>query len=181
MDPSRSSTSATDRDAQLLGIGKQCSHVQCLLIDFLPFKCHHCQQSFCQDHFKVEAHQCSQYDDTKYNRVAPNCKLLSVLATSSIYELGNIGPMCNTPIAVKPGQDPNTRMEEHFSKDCTAMTGKSATKSMPTCARGNCRKVLYTPIKCDVGAFNVPLFYLLTFRLEMQEGLLPISSVPCRS
>ncbi|KAF8349453.1 hypothetical protein F5887DRAFT_1234867 [Amanita rubescens] len=131
MEPSRSSTSATDRDAQLLSIGKQCAHVQCLLVDFLPFKCHHCQQSFCQDHFKVEAHQCPQYDETKHNRVAPNC------------------PMCNTPIAVKPGQDPNDRMEEHFSKDCTVMTGKSVTRSTPTCARGNCRKVLYTPIKCD--------------------------------
>jgi len=179
MEPSRSSTSAAD--AQLLNIGKQCAHVRCQLIDFLPFKCHHCQQSFCQDHFKVEAHQCSQYDETKYNRVAPNCKLLSVLNTTFIYKLGNIGPMCSTPIAVKPGQDPNARMEEHFSKDCTAMTGKSATKSTPTCARGNCRKVLYTPIKCDVGTFNLPLFCVLTCYPEMQKGLLRITSVPCGS
>ena len=180
MGRTRPSTSTTERDAQLLGIGKQCSHVSCLLVDFLPFKCHYCQQSFCQDHFKVEAHQCSQYDETKHNRVAPNCKLLSVPRSSCTDQLDNSGPMCNLPIAIKPGQDPNTRMEEHFSKDCTAMTGKSPTKSMPTCARGNCKKVLYTPIKCDVGVADISLFYVLTLPPEMQEGVLRITSIPCR-
>ncbi|KAF8631008.1 hypothetical protein AX15_002623 [Amanita polypyramis BW_CC] len=131
MESSQSSASAAEREAQLLGVGKQCTHVQCMLVDFLPFRCHYCQKSFCQEHFKVEAHQCSQYDETKYNRIAPNC------------------PMCNTPVAIKLGQDPNARMEEHFSTECTAMTGRGAAKSTPTCAKGNCKKVLYTPIKCD--------------------------------
>ncbi|PFH54085.1 hypothetical protein AMATHDRAFT_136453 [Amanita thiersii Skay4041] len=133
MNSSASSTPAqtAERDAQLLSVGKQCFHSQCLLIDFLPFKCQHCQQSFCQAHFKVEDHQCPEYDESKHNRVAPNC------------------PMCNTPVAIKQGQDPNARMEEHFARECFVMTGKASGKSMPTCSRGNCKKVLYTPITCD--------------------------------
>ena len=68
-----SSSSSQDRDNQLLEVGKQCSDPSCLLVDFLPFKCHHCELSFCQDHFKVDAHKCPKYDESKYNRVAPNC------------------------------------------------------------------------------------------------------------
>ncbi|KAG6909125.1 hypothetical protein DXG01_001877 [Tephrocybe rancida] len=41
-------------------------------------------------------------------------------------------------------------MEEHFAKECSVMTGKSGkVKTMPVCARGNCKKVLFQPIRCD--------------------------------
>ncbi|RDB17982.1 AN1-type zinc finger protein 2A [Hypsizygus marmoreus] len=121
-----------NNNSQLLNIGKQCSHPSCLLIDFLPFKCQHCEDSFCQEHFMVTAHKCPKYDETKHNRVAPDC------------------PLCNTPVAVRPGQDPNARMEEHFNKECSVMTGKSErTRSMPVCARRNCKKLLFSPIRCD--------------------------------
>jgi len=126
-----SSSPAQDRDNQLLEVGKQCSDASCLLVDFLPFKCHHCELSFCQDHFKVDAHKCPKYDENKYNRVAPNC------------------PLCNIPVAVRPGQDPNVRMDMHLEKECSVVTGKVKSKSTPTCARGNCKKVLFSPIRCD--------------------------------
>lgn len=123
---------STSDNKQLLGIGKQCSHSQCNLVDFLPFKCQHCQDYFCQEHFKVSGHNCPKYDESKHNRVAPNC------------------PMCNTPVAVRLGQDPNIRMEEHFEKECSAMTGrKGKTKTMPVCAKSNCKKVLFSPIRCN--------------------------------
>jgi len=121
-----------DRDAQLLAIGKQCSHRSCLLVDFLPFKCQHCQDSFCQEHWKASSHNCTKYDEYSHNRVAPNC------------------PLCNIPVAFAPGQDPNIRMEEHFAKDCSVMTGNSGkTKSANVCASGYCKKVLFAPIRCD--------------------------------
>ncbi|KAF8272220.1 hypothetical protein EI94DRAFT_1796354 [Lactarius quietus] len=74
------STSSPEHDQQILAIGRQCSHTSCLLVDFLPFKCQHCANSFCADHFKPESHSCSKYDETKYNRVAPDC------------------PLCNEPV-----------------------------------------------------------------------------------
>ncbi|KAF8798971.1 hypothetical protein BYT27DRAFT_7202708 [Phlegmacium glaucopus] len=126
-----SSSTPQDRDNQLLAVGKQCSHPICLLVDFLPFKCHHCELSFCQEHFKVDDHKCPKYDESKHNRVAPNC------------------PLCNIPVAVRPGQDPNIRMDMHLEKECSVMTGKVKSKSTPVCARGNCKKVLFSPIRCD--------------------------------
>ncbi|KAH6911403.1 hypothetical protein BKA70DRAFT_1267550, partial [Coprinopsis sp. MPI-PUGE-AT-0042] len=112
-------STSTERDAQLLAIGQQCSHPQCTLIDFLPFKCQHCHDSFCQEHYKVEdGHQCPKYDASKHNRVAPEC------------------PLCNTPIG-------------HLDNECSVVTGRVQAKKTPICARNNCKKVLFSPIRCD--------------------------------
>ncbi|KDR82846.1 hypothetical protein GALMADRAFT_238450 [Galerina marginata CBS 339.88] len=131
MASSSSSNLVQERDAQLLAVGKQCSDPTCLLVDFLPFKCHHCELSFCQEHFKVDAHKCSKYDETKHNRIAPNC------------------PLCNTPVAVRPGQDPNVRMDFHLERECSVVTGKVKAKTTPVCAKASCKKVLFSPIRCD--------------------------------
>ncbi|KAE9383090.1 hypothetical protein BT96DRAFT_844570 [Gymnopus androsaceus JB14] len=131
---SSSSSRATPKaelDGPILSIGKQCSHPSCNLVDFLPFKCQHCQDSFCQDHYKVAEHSCPKYDESKHNRIAPNC------------------PLCNEPVAIKPGQDPNVRMEDHFARECSVMTGHTAKKSKPTCSQRKCGKVLFSPIHCD--------------------------------
>ncbi|KAI0632338.1 hypothetical protein C8Q77DRAFT_1060389 [Trametes polyzona] len=121
-----------ERDQQLLDIGKQCSEPSCLVVDFLPFKCQHCAHAFCGDHFLPTTHHCEKYDAAKHDRVAPSC------------------PLCNTPVAIPPGQDPNIRMEQHINTQCSVMTGKSnKAKSAPTCARPKCGKVLFSPIRCD--------------------------------
>ncbi|KIY50370.1 hypothetical protein FISHEDRAFT_39820 [Fistulina hepatica ATCC 64428] len=126
-----STSSLPQRDEQLLDIGKQCHHPSCLLVDFLPFKCQYCSEAFCQDHYLARDHACPKYDESKHNRIAPSC------------------PLCNTPVAVKIGQDPNVRMEEHFARECSVMTGKEAKKFAPTCESAKCGKVLYAPIRCD--------------------------------
>ncbi|KAH9936365.1 uncharacterized protein B0H18DRAFT_973581 [Fomitopsis serialis] len=126
-----SGSSTPERDAGLLAIGQQCSASSCMLVDFLPFKCHHCSHPFCGEHFLPEAHKCDKFDASKHNRVAPSC------------------PLCNTPVAVPPGQDPNIRMEMHINSECSVMTGKTRKSSHPTCARAKCGKVLYAPIQCD--------------------------------
>ena len=60
------------------------------------------------------------------------------------------GPLCNTPVAIPPGQDPNVRMERHINTDCSVTTGKTAKSSAPHCAKAKCGKVLFSPIRCDV-------------------------------
>ena len=66
------------------------------------------------------------------------------------------GPLCNIPVAVRPSQDPNVRMDMHLEKECSVATGKVNSKSAPICARGNCKKVLFSPIRCDV---RISLYY----------------------
>ncbi|KAH9997991.1 hypothetical protein BJV77DRAFT_940913 [Russula vinacea] len=134
MSSSSSSTPSPsrDRDQQLLAVGRQCSHPSCRLVDFLPFKCQHCANSFCADHFKPAAHSCAKYDEAKFNRVVPDC------------------PLCNEPVPIPPGQDPNIRMERHLSIDCSVMTGRSQkASSTPRCARPKCGKLLFAQIQCD--------------------------------
>ncbi|EPQ54432.1 hypothetical protein GLOTRDRAFT_43402 [Gloeophyllum trabeum ATCC 11539] len=121
----------SDNRDQLLAIGAQCSEATCHLVDFLPFKCQHCNLRYCGDHFKPDAHRCSKYDESKVNRVAPAC------------------PLCNTPVAIPPEQDPNIRMERHIQSECSVMTGKAPKKSSPVCGRPKCGKVLFAPITCD--------------------------------
>ncbi|CDO71425.1 hypothetical protein BN946_scf184909.g19 [Trametes cinnabarina] len=129
---SASGSATPERDQQLLDIGKQCSASSCLVVDFLPFKCQHCAHAFCRDHFLPADHQCDKYDAARLDRVAPSC------------------PLCNTPVAIPPGQDPNIRMEEHINTRCPVITGRSAkAKSAPTCARPKCDKVLFSPIRCE--------------------------------
>ena len=65
------------------------------------------------------------------------------------FSTGYLGPLCNEPVPIPPGEDPNIRMERHLNHDCSVMTGKSKSKAA-RCARGKCGKVLVTPIKCDV-------------------------------
>lgn len=138
-----------DRDERLLSIGQQCSDPHCLIVDFLPFKCQHCDQSFCGDHFKVEAHKCPNYDESKHNRVAPSCMSCHSLVQRRELRLST-GPLCNKPVAIPLNQDPNIRMEQHINAECSVMTGKRRTKSAPTCAKGKCGKVLFAPISCKV-------------------------------
>ncbi|KAG5648374.1 hypothetical protein DXG03_004946 [Asterophora parasitica] len=48
-------------------------------------------------------------------------------------------------------------MEDHIMKECTVMTGKSErARTMPICARGNCKKVLFQPIRCDAASTSRP-------------------------
>lgn len=158
-----------EQDTQLLSVGQQCSESSCLLVDFLPFKCQHCSKSFCGEHFLVAAHHCPQYDESKHNRIAPSCESLDLpLAHLFTYIPG---PLCNTPVAIPPGEDPNIRMERHISTECSVMTGKSGrTKSQPVCARGKCGKVLYAPIACNVRP--APLF----IRVHPDAGCRPAES-----
>ncbi|EKM51865.1 uncharacterized protein PHACADRAFT_102735 [Phanerochaete carnosa HHB-10118-sp] len=128
---SSSSTPASERETDLLAVGQQCSAQLCNLVDFLPFKCQHCSHPFCAEHYLPNQHKCEKYDESKHDRVAPSC------------------PLCNTPVAIPPGQDPNIRMERHINTECSVMTGKSAKSRTPHCARAKCGKVLFQPIRCD--------------------------------
>jgi hypothetical protein len=68
-----SGANTPERDAQLLSVGHQCSLPSCHLVDFLPFKCQHCDQRFCVEHYSVDGHKCPKYDERKFDRVAPSC------------------------------------------------------------------------------------------------------------
>jgi len=155
--------SSSERDTQLLSVGKQCSDPACLLIDFLPFKCQHCQLSFCQEHFKVDAHKCSKYDDRKFNRVAPNCKLVSLpIAWQRLTVFRSVMqyPCCNTS-RTRPqrsdGHSPRERMLcgywQSQGKDnpslCSPYLQEGSVLSNPLHSRffSQMNELLFTPVQ----------------------------------
>jgi hypothetical protein len=182
---SGTSTPDPSHDQALLAIGRQCSKPSCLLVDFLPFRCQHCEEHFCGEHFLPAGHDCSKYDESKYNRVAPSCTFhILPSSVNSSDGLRLLGPLCNEPVAVPLGQDPNIRMEQHINSQCSVMTGKSKkTKSAPVCSKGKCEKVLFSPIRCTVCTTITFEYQRLIVALftEMQERILSTASVPCRS
>lgn len=40
------SSSAPNNDSGMLGIGQQCEHPTCMMVDFLPFACSHCSRKY---------------------------------------------------------------------------------------------------------------------------------------
>jgi hypothetical protein len=173
------------RDQQLLNVGRQCSHPSCHLVDFLPFKCQHCADAFCAEHFKPASHSCTKYDEAKYNRVAPDCEYRSSTFRFRLVQLRLcLGPLCNEPVPIPPGEDPNIRMERHLSVDCSVMTGRSKkANTTPRCARPKCGKLLFAQIQCDVSSFfrsRVPtdrLTLCISFA-EMPSEVLPGTPFP---
>ncbi|KAH8114736.1 hypothetical protein DFH11DRAFT_1688819 [Phellopilus nigrolimitatus] len=121
-----------DGGQDILDIGEQCSARTCGLVDFLPFKCDHCKERFCQEHYRPEYHECAKWDKNAEDRRAIEC------------------PFCSTLIAIPPGEDPNIRVGRHIDEECVVMTGKAVKKSStPVCSRIRCEKRLWQPIECE--------------------------------
>ncbi|KAG8733036.1 hypothetical protein FRC10_000466 [Ceratobasidium sp. 414] len=119
-------------DAQMMFVGSACSQATCNQHDFLPIRCDLCAATFCSDHFRPVDHQCAKYDNLKADRVAPSC------------------PLCNTPVSIPIGQDPNDKMDAHIMNDCPVMGNRRSAKAQaPRCASSKCGKVLIAPIRCN--------------------------------
>ncbi|CAL7938477.1 unnamed protein product [Xylocopa violacea] len=69
-------------------LGERCSIKDCKQLNFLPFKCDHCHDLFCKEHFHIASHKClSLKDKITYTKVkAPNylCSDESCKETSPI-------------------------------------------------------------------------------------------------
>ncbi|KAF9899782.1 zinc finger, AN1-type domain [Lobosporangium transversale] len=131
---------------ELPSIGKHCSDLNCAQLDFLPFTCQYCKQIFCQDHWKLETHTCPNKDAaTQQDQRVPIC------------------PLCDKPVPIKKGEDPNVRMEQHISAGCPE---PATTTSKPiytnSCNAKGCKNRSAIPIICQKCRRN----FCLKHRLE---------------
>ncbi|KAF9388518.1 zinc finger, AN1-type domain [Podila verticillata] len=131
---------------ELPSIGKHCSDATCSQLDFLPFTCPYCKQIFCQDHWRLEGHNCPKKDEaTLRDQRVPIC------------------PLCDKPVPVKKGEDPNVRMEQHIAAGCPE---PATTISKPiytnSCNAKGCKNRSAIPIICQKCRLN----YCLKHRLE---------------
>ncbi|KAG0332881.1 zinc finger, AN1-type domain [Podila horticola] len=131
---------------ELPSIGKHCSDATCSQLDFLPFTCPYCKQIYCQDHWRLEGHTCPKKDEaTQQDQRVPIC------------------PLCDKPVPVKKGEDPNVRMEQHIAAGCPE---PATTTSKPiytnSCNVKGCKNRSAIPIICQKCRLN----YCLKHRLE---------------
>ncbi|GAC73390.1 hypothetical protein PANT_9d00082 [Moesziomyces antarcticus T-34] len=130
----------------MMFIGERCAFDECHREDFLPFKCGDCRQHYCSNHFRPQAHRCSNYDDKDLDYRVPLC------------------PICDQPPqGWQRDQDPNIAMDRHLSGQCpmldsnghlkpdapspAALKMKRAKKANE-CSFVKCSKIMVVPIQC---------------------------------
>ncbi|KAL4456871.1 hypothetical protein ABPG74_014509 [Tetrahymena malaccensis] len=89
-------------------LGKVCSILHCKQKDFLPYKCGCCERTFCQDHFRQEAHDCNQSD--RYAKKAIVC------------------PFCLQTIKYKGSHSETEALDIHQATECDQKNREKALK-----------------------------------------------------
>eukprot|EP00164_Ancoracysta_twista_P001460 GFYU01001905.1.p1 GENE.GFYU01001905.1~~GFYU01001905.1.p1 ORF type:complete len:288 (+),score=40.21 GFYU01001905.1:134-997(+) len=111
------------------GLGKHCAMKECRQIDFLPFKCFQCDQHFCLDHRRSEQHGCVTNGKDVY---VPVC------------------PVCSEPVPVKPGDDPNVKVDAHIASGCRkpSTLADGSKPKQNKCTYKGCKKSELIPVNC---------------------------------
>eukprot|EP00933_Yihiella_yeosuensis_P073371 TRINITY_DN82019_c0_g1_i1.p1 TRINITY_DN82019_c0_g1~~TRINITY_DN82019_c0_g1_i1.p1 ORF type:complete len:230 (-),score=33.36 TRINITY_DN82019_c0_g1_i1:482-1114(-) len=110
--------------AVLSDAGKHCAVAHCRQCDFLPFTCSQCQDVFCLDHFRFEAHNC------------PNAAGLDQRVL--------VCPLCGSGVKLVQGEDPNITWERHVAPGggCAHSSGSSKVTSKARCPVPGCKEIL---------------------------------------
>ncbi|KAF8971976.1 zinc finger, AN1-type domain, partial [Entomortierella lignicola] len=103
-----------------------------------------------QDHWRLENHTCPNKDAaTQQDQRVPIC------------------PLCDKPVPIKKGENPNVRMEQHISAGCPE---PATTTSKPiytnSCNSKGCKNRSAIPIICQRCCLN----YCLKHRLESDHS-----------
>ncbi|RZC42113.1 AN1-type zinc finger protein 2A [Asbolus verrucosus] len=116
-------------------VGKHCSKPNCNKLDFLPIKCDVCSEIFCDEHYFYTNHSCSNAYQ-KDNQV-PVC------------------PLCNKPIPVAQGQEPDRIVGDHIDNDCQSDPAKNKRKVfINKCSVKGCKVKEVIPVLCNECSLN---------------------------
>lgn len=142
---------------ELPHIGVHCSNSKCNQLDFLPFICSYCKQTFCQEHYKPtngeDGHECSQ-------------RPLDTRATTC--------PLCHQVIPVHRGQTPDRYVEMHIQRGCPPESASTSSAAYPNaCSFAGCKKREAVPIVCG----KCLLQFCIRHRLEMDHACVPKQQV----
>ncbi|KAI9224574.1 hypothetical protein BC828DRAFT_373024 [Blastocladiella britannica] len=133
-------------------IGVHCENPACKALDFLPVTCVRCQKTFCHDHTAPAQHACAYLNDPRYDRVVPMC------------------PLCNAPVPVLPGEDPNARVDAHIAAGCTRPpSAASSAPALSRCGVKGCGARSVVPITCKACGNT----YCIKHRLERDHACAP--------
>lgn len=115
---------------ELPHLGQHCSQNACNKLDFLPIRCDACNQTFCTEHYNYLNHNCP--NTYEKNNQVPVC------------------PLCNTPIPVGRGLQPDIVVGAHIDNDCQADPAKDRRKVFTNkCSVRKCKTKEVIPVVCD--------------------------------
>ncbi|KAG9294848.1 hypothetical protein G9A89_008540 [Geosiphon pyriformis] len=132
---------------ELPDLGRHCSKTSCKQLDYLPFKCQYCKKEFCQEHSKAQAHDCLDAPSEEGVRV-PTC------------------PVCNVPVPINKGEDPNIRMEQHIANDCSPPPKTTSNKPFNACSFHTCKQRVAVRLLCPSCGKN----YCIKHRLDVDHN-----------
>ncbi|KAI8324878.1 hypothetical protein GQ54DRAFT_284083 [Martensiomyces pterosporus] len=110
-------------------LGKNCTRKDCNRLDFLPFKCQYCKRPFCENHWKVEQHDCPQKHLVVDMRV-PDC------------------PLCGAVVSLRRGEDPNIAVDAHIRAGCKMVSSTPPAYKSNACAYKRCHDKVLVLTKC---------------------------------
>lgn len=111
-------------------LGKNCSESTCKQLDFLPMKCDACQKVFCKEHVLYHHHNCEA--SYKKDVQVPVC------------------PLCNQPVPVNRGEQPDIKVGEHIDRDCQSDPAKEKRKIyINKCSMKGCRQKEMIKVLCN--------------------------------
>ena len=111
-------------------LGQQCTLKTCKQLDFLPMQCDACSNIFCKDHIKYEDHSCEQA--YKKDNQVPIC------------------PLCQTPVPVPRGEQPDIKVGEHIDRDCQSDPAvKKRNAYVNKCKVKGCKQKELIKVQCE--------------------------------
>lgn len=111
-------------------LGANCALTICKRLDFLPLKCDACSKLFCKDHIKYTDHSCE--NSYKKDFQVPVC------------------PLCNKPVPVPRGEQPDIKVGEHIDRDCQSDPAIAKRKAyLNRCSLKGCKQKELVPVRCD--------------------------------
>lgn len=109
-------------DADLMGLGAHCARPDCMQIDFLPFTCDACSQTFCLDHRTYTAHSCAHAEGRQTEVI--------------------VCPVCARAIKLTAGSDPNIAFDRHQREEGCDPSHYARVHQKPKCPVPNCKEKL---------------------------------------
>ncbi|RGB36107.1 hypothetical protein C1646_758490 [Rhizophagus diaphanus] len=132
---------------ELPDLGRHCANPACKQLDYLPFKCQYCKQEYCDEHSNTKDHNCPNAPSGDGERV-PVC------------------PVCNVPVPVSRGEDPNIRMDWHIANDCRPPPKTTSSKPFNACSFVKCKTRTPVPLICSDCGKN----YCIKHRLGLDHN-----------
>ena len=126
-------------------MGIHCAEQTCHQLDFLPFTCNLCHNTFCIEHRSYKEHKCTEA--YRKDKLVPTC------------------PLCGQALPVSKGMDADQRVNKHIEMECKS-ENKVRTKSNALCNFSSCKVRELVPVICE----NCHLHFCLNHRFPDQHN-----------